>query len=625
DVPKPALVDVPGIWSDYRINGRRLSNQGYATYRIVIHLSETDAHRALSLYMPSVATAYRLWINGKEAAVNGVVGENKERMIPRNVAQIVPIRASGTTLELVLQVSNFVQRKGGLWQNIQLGESDQIAHDRELRLTTTLVFFTGLFVMGLYHLFLFLPRRSDRGPLYFACLCFSVGIRALFVGDTYAVHFFPAIPWDLATKTEYISANSAAFFLIAFIHSQFPRELPRLLRNLLLSGEGVFIGFVVVFPAIVYTKAMIVQELLLISDLSVVMAVLALAIVRKREGALIHLCGLVIIFFAVLNDILMYERLIRSVDLSPLGMFAYLFAQSVNISLKFSRSFVRIESLSAELRRVNLTLEDSIRERTEELVQANANLNEANARLKQIEESRRRLLANITHDMGNPLASLRGYLQVIEDGLARQDSAKYFQVMRDKVEYLDHMIQDLFELARLESRQIQFHCESVRLVTFIRQLCNKYELDLTAKGIGFIFALNELEAAAAMSDPLVRIDPKRIEQVFVNLLYNAAKFTPAEGTITVQCEADDAGVTVSVRDTGPGIAESELPHVFERFYRGELHAEAGEGLGLAIAKEIIERHDGKIGVESAVGAGSTFYFRLPVHHPEGEIGAKRTV
>jgi len=623
--PAPAFVSVPGIWSDYRLDGQRLTNSGYATYRLVVKLSPAMAAESKSLYMPSIATAYKLWVNGELAAENGRVGDSRPGMTPRNVARIVTIRPSSEQLDLVIQVSNFVQRKGGLWKSIKLGTNEQIAGERERNVVYALAFSFGLYVMGLYHLFLYLPRRFDRSPLWFALLCFAVGTRTLFVGETLAVHWFPAITWELAVRLEYLSANSAMVFLLLFISLQYPREARIKIRNLLLALEMLFIGFVLTTSAALYTQAIWLQEMLIVLDLFFILYVLALATKRRRDGARIHLAGLLFILLAVLNDIFMYGRWIHSIDLSPLGLFGYLFAQSILLSHKFARSFSKIRNLSDELQQANLTLEHKIDERTSALRRANESLREVNGRLSQVEDARRRLLSNITHEMGNPLTSLQGYLHAVEDGLVREDEAKIFGLIRQKISYLDQMIQDLVELSRLETMQILFQFHPCHYSSFVRQLMEKYEWDVTRKGIRSVVREGQAAGAARARDTRVRIDPLRMEQVFVNLLFNAVKFTPGGGTIAIDYgiiggEADEEGKSageyayLSVSDTGPGIASEDLPYVFERFFKGSAPCETDEGggLGLSIAKEIAERHGGSIEATSAAGEGSTFRLKLPV-------------
>ena len=633
-----AFVEVPGIWSDYRIAGQALPNQGFATYRLVVLLSPELAAEPKSLYMPSVATAYKLWVNGELAAENGKVGDSRRSMTPRNVARIVPVRSDGERLDMVIQVSNFVQRKGGLWKDIMLGTNGQIAKQREWNVVYALGFSIGLYVMGFYHLFLYLPRRFDRSPLWFALLCFAVGTRTLFVGDTLAVHWVPAITWELAVRLEYMSANSAMVFLLLFVSLQYPREVRVRPRNLLLTLEALFLIFVAITHADLYTQAIWIQEALILLDLIFILYTFAAATVRRREGASIQLIGLLFILLAVLNDIVMYGRWIRSLDLAPLGLFAYLFAQSILLSNRFAKSFAKVESLSGELQQANLTLEHKIRERTSALQQANESLREVNDRLSRMEDSRRRLLSDITHEMGNPLTSLQGYLHAVEDGLVREDEAKIFGLIRQKIGYLDQMIQDLVELSRLETLQILFQFQICRYRPFVRQLIEKYEQDVIRKGIRLVVRERESSYVPGPDgEARVRIDPLRMEQVFVNLLFNAMKFTPTGGTITLDCGVETetpepdgrsggraaAHACLSVSDTGPGIAPEELPHVFERFYKGGASggSEEGAGLGLSIAKEIAERHGGEIEAISVPGEGSTFRLRLPVREEKADLEA----
>lgn len=197
--------------------------------------------------------------------------------------------------------------------------------------------------------------------------------------------------------------------------------------------------------------------------------------------------------------------------------------------------------------------------------------------------------------------------------------------MYDKTVYLDRIIEDLFELSRMEAGQLPFYYQSVPIVPFIRKVYEKYELDVKQSGIHFVSDLPEEPVnggTEAIRVPLVKIDPVRIEQVFTNFIVNAKKFTPPNGTITIRAEILATGfILIKVTDTGKGIAAEDLPHVFERFYKGSGPRQSqtsGVGLGLSIVKEIVRSHGGEVKAESTIGVGSTFSFTLPVKYGQAQ-------
>lgn len=202
-------------------------------------------------------------------------------------------------------------------------------------------------------------------------------------------------------------------------------------------------------------------------------------------------------------------------------------------------------------------------------------------------------------------------------GVIKENQPKYLQLIFQKTKLIDHIFRDLLELSKLEARKLEFRFVTVSAQQLFQELRDKYKLDLHNSRLTVHWA----EFAQHGADQvMVKADMMRIEQVFGNLLGNAKKFTPAEGTITVRAQlARDVDGTcrfeVSVADTGPGIQAEELPFLFDRFYRGKnshKQRHGGYGLGLAISKEILEYHEGRIYVISRVNEGSTFTFSLLV-------------
>ena len=221
-------------------------------------------------------------------------------------------------------------------------------------------------------------------------------------------------------------------------------------------------------------------------------------------------------------------------------------------------------------------------------------------------ELRRQMTADIAHELRTPLSLILGHAEGLVDGVL-PPSEETFEIIHDEARRLNRLIDDLRTLALSDAGELTLEREPVspgllleRAVAAHRAAAQSQDVELT---------LAEEEAL-----PLVNADPDRIAQVLHNLLSNALRYTPAGGSITLSAGMSDEGVSFAVRDTGPGIPEEEFDHVFDRFYRGDKarqRHEGGAGLGLAIAKSLVERHGGRMWVESEVGAGTTFYFTLP--------------
>jgi signal transduction histidine kinase len=614
-------IRVPSVWSENQVNGKTLSNHGYGTYRVTVQIPEPIQRKALGLYMPSVATAYKLWIDGKLTTGNGIVGTSLLGMSPKTYAKVAYFYPAGEQVELVLQVSNFVQRKGGLWQPLELGTAEQVTRKRNGSLFYEIFIIGCLFMMTVYHVALYLTRTRNRAVLYFALTSFFIGLRTLVLGETLAVYFIPSIPWEWAVKTEYIAAHGALLFLLLFTNYQYPQESSKWMLRLATVIIAAFVALELLTPARVYTELFFLfQYGFALPTVAYVVGVYIFSSIRRRPGSLTNLIGLTGLVITVVHDTLFYTQLTTTGDIIPLGFLFFLLSQSVQLSLSFSRAFQKVESLSKELLRFNESLEAKIEERT-------VDLRRANDELVRKEEFRRRLISNISHELMTPITSLKVNISAIMDRVLPADEPKHWRILADKVSLLEHLIIDLFELTKLEARQTRFHFRTKPLVPFVEELFRKYELDVRGQGIDIGLEISP-EAVHAGADLTASLDPVRLEQVFINLLSNAKRHTPPGGSIRVIVEwiPDESLVqyaTVRITDTGPGIREEEREHIFERYYRGKSLVKnkgTGLGLGLAISKEIIAYHAGSIGVDSKPGDGSSFFFTLPVQYKTAAQG-----
>lgn len=615
------FMQVPSTWQDGAGTRTDIANHGYATYLVTILLDEQQSEEPLALYMPSVATAYKLWINGKLMAENGVVGHSLEEMIPKNYPRVVVFQADQPQVEIILQVSNFVQRKGGLWESIKFGPAEQVMQQREANMMYEGMIAASLLIMGVYHFGLFVTRKREISTLYFCGVSIAIAIRILFLGETLAVSLFPQIPWEIVVKLEYVSALFTIIMLTCFISSQYADLFNQVIRKICIWTGALFIFLVICTPARMYTEWIYAGEVYLLASYSYMLLVYGRAIVQKQPGSLLNGVGLLVLFASVVNEVLFYANVSRFEDAIPLGLLFFLLTQMMNLSIVFARSFERVEQLSEVLAQTNESLEQKVRQRTQALA-------DKNDELQRMEESRRMLLSNISHELGTPLTSIQGFIKAMIDGVVKPNDPKYLGIIYEKTVYLHRIITDLFELSKMESRQLRFHFQPVPLVSFFQRWYDKHLLDMENKQLQFIW---EIQAEPNTGGKwMMMADPIRLEQVLSNLLVNAQTYTPPGGTIKLQVEWErvekGAGkVTIKVLDTGAGIQEEALPFVFDRFYRGSGSRKlrtAGVGLGLAISKEIIENHQGQIGVQSSEGVGSLFWFSLPVFWHEEKHGER---
>jgi len=227
--------------------------------------------------------------------------------------------------------------------------------------------------------------------------------------------------------------------------------------------------------------------------------------------------------------------------------------------------------------------------------------------LAQADAQRQNMMADIAHELRTPLTVIQGNLEALMDGVYDLTPENIAAVHRHTV-VLSRLVADLRDLALAEAGQLRLERKPISLAQVIAQVSEGLEAQAREKGVTL-----KIEASDAL--PPVEADEQRIAQVLFNLMSNALRHTSSGGTITTSAELRDGRVLTSVRDTGMGIPPEDLPRVFERFYRADrsrARATGGSGLGLTIAKQIVEAHGGQIWAQSWLGAGSTFAFSLPL-------------
>lgn len=230
--------------------------------------------------------------------------------------------------------------------------------------------------------------------------------------------------------------------------------------------------------------------------------------------------------------------------------------------------------------------------------------------LETSEARRVELLRNVAHEFRTPLASLRGYLEGLEDGLFAADEAT-FTASKRQVARLVRLVEDLSLLSRVEAGQEEVRPEAVKVASLLAQAAAAFRPQFNAKQVA-------LSLAVTPESWQVRADPQRTQQVIANLIANALRHTPAGGEVRLAAQLRAKEVLFAVEDNGEGIPRDALPHLFTRFYRVDparrSQEDTGSGIGLTIAKHFVEAQGGAIGVASEPGQGSRFWFTLPLAH-----------
>jgi len=230
-------------------------------------------------------------------------------------------------------------------------------------------------------------------------------------------------------------------------------------------------------------------------------------------------------------------------------------------------------------------------------------------KLEEADRLRRDLVMSVSHDLRNPLASIRGYLETLtlkDDTISEEKRREYLDILLHNTTVLHHLIDNLFELSKLEGENIKPNAEVFSLSELVQDVLMKMRPEQEKQGISL-----EMEEPSSLFR--VQGDIRMIERVLTNLLENALRYTPAGGLVRVDLKPEEGNIVTSITDNGYGIAEEDLSRIFDRFYIGDAsrtHSKKGSGLGLAICRRILELHGSTINVSSVQGEGSTFSFSL---------------
>lgn len=632
---KKEYIALPRAWNGLVINNQELGGFGFATYRLIIKNVKGQVY---GIKMPRVLTSYNLWINGELTATSGVVANNKEKMVPQYLTHVKYFKPHTDTVEIVIQVSNFKHRSGGILENIKLGPEDKITDLRNRNIALDLFLFGCLFIFGFYHISLYLFRPKNKGPLYFGVYTLLISLRTLLVGEIFFINLFPYFSWELAHKVQTLAFYIGVSLVVLFLKSLYPKEISKKICKFMLVVTLAFVALVALTPARIFTVFNSLYQYFTFFVILYTLFIVIKACIKKREGSYLIGLGILILIIFAINDIIFLSvvyadsenQLIKSIitrgNLSSYGLLILTFTQSLVLAKRLSKSFTDVEILTEELTNSNLSLEERVKERTIELETSKAELNKAYRAVSRSEKSLQDLTQNISHDLKTPLSAIKGYVNAILDGLVKDPSQmqRYLIRINEKIDNLSNMVQNLLDLSKLQTRQDVLILTKTPVILLIQTVSDKLSLDMNNDdrvnfSVKYPYGWNK--DRNYLKDLYVMVDNEKLERVLNNIINNAIKYSNKYVDIELNFELthDDKSLLVTISDTGIGISSMDLPYIFNRSYMVSKSRNAktkSSGLGLAIVKEIVESHGGKVWAESKLGYGSSFFFTFPIYSNE---------
>ncbi len=611
----PLMMPVGQPWNMKQADGGKLPRFGYATYRTQLQVSDAEIGHGMVLFLESVGSAYTVWINGEEVAKLGLIGTKDGEETPWIRPKMIHFTPQSNVVGVVIQVSNASFRDSGIYGEVVLGPVDQMTmYVFRNKVLEDLILTGALLTFAAYSFIIFYKHRREREALWLGLVSLLIAMQNFMLNKLLVFTLFPLSNWEMVMKLQVSCMILAVISLVQLNYSFYPKEFHRSVLWLMRVVLGLNWLYVLFSSTGSFTSTYFPQKLLLVLIFAYLIGYVGvLSIVRKRQGATLHAVGVAAILFVAINDSMNFLHVWDTILLAPYGLLVYLLAQAVNLSHRYAHLYESNLEMTSVLQAMNSQLEEKIAERTWEL-------KEKNAKLLKLNQQRARLMANVAHDIGSPMAGVQTHLQVMhrehEKG-SKKD--KIFVTMLSRIQTIRGLARDLLDLSKLESKQLRFDFGEYtvgELWLRIQQQVREREVD------GQVLVALDCEwEMADWAHWIVQTDLRQMDRVVQNYVDNGIKFSKSlPCRVLVQMERVEisrpaetfrSGVRISITDDGRGISETDLSNIFERYYKSEAHSK-GSGLGLAIVREIVEQHGGTVGVTSQVGQGSTFSFTLPI-------------
>lgn len=595
--PAPAYVPYPVLWKELRVNGQPLPSIGYATYTLTILLPH---HRPrIGLEVPDAYCSYRLYINGLTQAQNGEPATTAEKATPFWTTRTIPLPPDlPDTMVVVLQIANFWHARGGPYKEILLGDKDQLFLKKNRDAAYDLVLAGCLFMGGLFFLSLYVFGRHDKTTLYFALFCMLYSYRMVGTG-AYVLHsLFQDLNWFVTIRLEYLTLSLEVALFATYTKYLYPEDTNRTIMKGMLWFCLAYTALVIFTPPLIFTRFLTTFLLVMFLCIAYAMYVYLRAARHRRSGSLYALLSTAVMLFIFLIQNLHYFGIIPPMRVIMfIGYISFFFLQSLALSHRFAHTFQKATFLAQQ----------GLKAKSE-------------------------FLSTMSHEIRTPLNAVIGMTHLLLRQDPREDQKEDLGVLLFSANNLLSIVNNILDYNKIEEGKIGFEHIPMDLRTIAQNIIAGLKNTAQEKGIDLIADIDP------RLDKKLLGDPTRTSQVINNLVHNAVKFT-REGSVRLSIAIDafledTVTITVSVQDTGIGIAPDKQSMIFDRFTQADSSTSrsyGGTGLGLAITRRILELQGVKLQLTSEPGKGSCFYFTqvfafsretgneaLSMPHPSGQ-------
>jgi two-component system LytT family sensor kinase len=331
--PKSNTVQVPSLWRNMLIDGRRLPDEGCATYRLLIKTDRIPENLALNLKF--FISSCKVWVDNKAVYKAGRVASTASDNEAGFNPQIVSINPAGSQFYLTIQISNFGYANGGFISDVELGSTLMLVNKKNTGAYKDMFLFGSILIMGLYYITLFILRRKELYTLYFSIICILLSLRILLMGEMLLYNFLPDIPLFIFLKISSSTLSLVLPFFALYIRSFFPKDTPLWFVRLSEVIGFSFTAITIMVPEKVNSLFLLPFQICSVFIVIIILFILAKAVLLRRDAARVFLAATGLIALIILNDILNGYGVIKTGYFIPLGLFLFIFVQSFMLSRKF--------------------------------------------------------------------------------------------------------------------------------------------------------------------------------------------------------------------------------------------------------------------------------------------------
>lgn len=614
------LLHLSGSWNGQRVAGEPVPVDSCGTYVLKVILPDSYFHEPtpLVLELGEVGSASSVFVNGKLLGQRGRPDCNPVHEIPNTRTARYVFQPTAPVLHIYIQVSNANYWKGGIWHPIYLGRAQWMFYKGFINQGLKVGLLAVLLVMGIYHLSFALFRKSAIGPFFFGLVCMLVSFRLSIIGQKYLLYILPSLTWIWQIRLEYISLVFSLTVFAFYLYYLFPTLFPRQLLQLMSGIGGFYILFLLLTSTRIFTQTMIFFQIYMIAYSIYATVKVGWGVYRGRAGAFSVLVGGVILILTVVNDILMTNETIESIQLGELGMMVFIFSNAMVIARRAAQTLLAKELLSGELKKKNRSLNQLNQELLDlkdnlevQVRQRTIQLEGALDRAETATRAKSMFLANMSHEIRTPLNAIMGFTELLEDtGLNDAQYREVDQVQRSSHHLLE-IVNDILDFSRIEAGHLKIKVEPGNLIELLQSIIISLRQQAERQHNQFDLVVDDRIPETLVYDSL------RLNQILMNLVNNAHKFTESgkvQVHVRILAERDSIfSIRFKVEDTGIGIAREQQKQIFESF--GQVDSDlnrtyGGTGLGLSIARMLLALMNSELNLKSEIGEGSCFWFDL---------------